>query len=56
MHCSLRPSRPGSSTHQLDLLLASQFLKAALLAIGLKAATCQKGTIQVSAVTVNETW
>ena len=39
----------GSSTHQLDPLLASQFLNVALLAIGPKAATCQKGTIQVSA-------
>ena len=41
------PFAQVSSTHQLDLLLASQFLNAALLAIGLKAATCQKGTIQV---------
>ena len=35
--------------HQLDLLLASQFQNVVLSAIGLKAATCQKGTIQVSA-------
>ena len=41
---------PGSFTHQLDLLLAFQFLNASLLAIGLKAATCQKGTILASAV------
>ena len=37
-----RRFRPGSSSHQLDLLLAFQFLNAALLAIWLKAATCQE--------------
>ena len=39
-----------SHLNQLDLLLAFQFLNAALLAIGLKAATCQKGAILASAV------
>ena len=34
MHCSLQHILPGSFTHQLDLLLAFQFLNAALLAEG----------------------
>ena len=50
MHCSLRLILSGSFTHLLDKLLVSPFLNAVSLAIGQKAAPCQKGMIQVSAV------
>ena len=46
--CSLRLILTGSSARLWDQLLVSRLTNAAFLAIGQKAAPCQKGVIQAS--------